>query len=113
MTINKYQKLLDIVNDNTAILTAGKIHDDIPTIHDVGHSLITDHEVIHCGFGLFRSKVLGKDIYFDGGGAMLTLYDNNDDYIVSYTRLSADHDQLVSMGYNLERVKLALESFNE
>ena len=111
--MNKYQVLLDLVKDDIPILTAGKIHDDIPTIHDIGHNLITDIPVIHCGFGLFRSKVNDKNIYFDAGGAMIRLKDSDDNTIVSYTKLDASESQLKSLGYDINKVKSALESFNE
>jgi len=111
--MNKYQVLLDKVNEGHAILTAGRIHDDIPTIHDCGHSLKSDIDIVHCGFGLFRGRILDQDYFFDAGGAMNRITDSNSDYIESWTILSASHDQLITMGYNIESVKLALESFNE
>ena len=112
--MNKYQVLLDKVNSGTAILTAGKIHDNIPTIHDIGHSLPIDSnsKVEHMGFGYFIAEVNGDSITFDGGGAMNNLVDSNGDNILSWCVLGANSGQLESMGYNLESVKSALESFN-
>ena len=112
--MNKYQVLLDYVNSGTAILTAGKIHDNIPTIHDIGHNLPIDSnsEVRHVGFGFFEAKVNDDCITFDGGGAMNRLTDNDRNNILSWCILGANSGQLESMGYNLESVKSALESFN-
>ena len=112
--MNKYQVLLDKVNSGTAILTAGRIHDNIPTIHDIGHNLPIDSnsEVRHVGFGFFEAKVNDDYITFDGGGAMYRLTDNDGNNILSWCVLDANSGQLESMGYNLESVKSALESFN-
>ena len=109
---NKYQVLLDKINSGYAILTAGRIHDDIPTIHDVGHSLKTDIPVNHMGFGFFESRVNGNSITFDAGGAMKREKDSEDNTLFSWTCLFADQSQLDSMGYDLIKVKSALKSFN-
>lgn len=100
------QILLDHVNQGTAVLTAGRIHENIPTIHDVSHRdgarLKTDSEVGHFGFGHFEALVGTQNVAFAGGGLM------NRTESFSWTVLRANPNQLHVMGYDLAEVKDAL-----
>lgn len=61
------QEMQDYLTRGTAVLTAGEIHPDLPTIHDVGPGRrINTPEPKHLGFGMFKAGDYG----FDGGGAM-------------------------------------------
>ena len=65
----------DMPNRAVGVLTAGEIHTDLPTIHDVSHRegarLKCWTPVEHKGFGLFMAKTeQGNEFCFDGGGAM-------------------------------------------
>lgn len=110
-----YDKLLNLVNEGQAILTAGKLHPDIPTIHDVGNRdsqhLKTDSPVEHCGFGLFIAKVGEAEISFDGGGAMNREEDGAGTRY-SWTLLRARAEQLEALNYDLEKVRAALSTLN-
>jgi len=101
------QILKEHLTAGNAILTAGNLHDNIPTIHNISHrdgaSLKVDSEVLHAGFGCFYAKVGGRDITFDGGGAMTRIAD------ISYTLLQATPEQLESMGYDIEEVLASVE----
>lgn len=94
-----------------AVLVAGKVHDDLPTIQEVSHRegarLKTDGEVQHHGFGLFSAKVGDEKISFDGGGAMRRA----DTF--SWCPLIASVDQLAAMGYDLDAAKAAIVELAE
>ncbi len=94
-----------------AVLVAGKVHADLPTIQCVSHPegarLHTDGEVRHAGLGLFLAKVGHKDIRFDGGGAMYRA----DTF--SWCPLIASTDQLAAMGYDIEAAKAAIVELAE
>ena len=67
-------RMLGLVQDGEAVATAGEIHPDIPTIHDIGKSgkIRTVGEVKHVGFGCFKAY-MGEglsDLTFLGGGAL-------------------------------------------
>jgi hypothetical protein len=100
--MSDFQELLDAVNEGRAVLVASADY-GLPTIHDVGHSLKTQGEVTHCGWGLFVAKVLHKEVSFDAGGAMKRSGK------VSWTYLRADDMQLQFMGYDRDEVKATLE----
>lgn len=110
-----YQELIDNLKKGNAILTAGSLHEDIPTIHNVSNHpdaiLQVDDEVRHAGFGLFLAKVGDTDISFNGGGAMRRVENESESY--SYTFLSASPKQLESMGYDIDKVLTAVKSLTE
>jgi len=73
------QSMRDRLEHGEGVLTAGTIHDDIPTIHDVGHrdgaKIKVPFAVVHCGFGLFKAPAPTDEardgaFFFDGGGMM-------------------------------------------
>jgi tetrahydromethanopterin S-methyltransferase subunit G len=96
-----YEKLLKYVKGGTAILTAGEIHKDIPTIHNFAKKY--HNSVEHMGYGLFRGRTGHGEFNFDAGGAM------NRDGGVSWTTLSADKSVLRDLKYNMVKVKRALQ----
>lgn len=104
------QFLLNKLNEGRAILTAGRIHENVPTIHDVGtgdrQTIKTDTPVDHAGYGLFIAKKNGETITFDGGGAMSRLE------TVSFTILRPT-DLAKEMGYNFDIVRAALEELSK
>ena len=102
-----YRKLLDVVKENRAIVTASKIHEDIPTIHDIAGEYHSS--VRHLGFGLFRGETPDGSFTFDAGRAMRTMYDEEGKYILSWTPLSASPEVLAELGYNMDAVRVALE----
>lgn len=95
-----------MTEDNGAVLVAGKVHEDLPTIqcvtHREGARLQTTTEVQHHGFGLFSAEVGSEKISFDGGGAMRRA----DTF--SWCRLIASPEALAAMGYDLEAAKAAI-----
>jgi len=68
------EAMLDCLDNGRGVLTAGEIHEDIPTVHDVSHRpgtrLQTAGEVRHLGMGYFTAKTTNGEVNFDGGGAM-------------------------------------------
>jgi hypothetical protein len=102
------QDMLKIVEEGGAVLVAGKVHADLPTIQEVGHTetarLKTTSEVRHEGFGLFVADVGDDTISFDGGGAMYRA----DSF--SWCRLVASTEALAAMGYHLEGARAAISS---
>ena len=99
------QKMRDYLLEGQAVLVAGSISPDIPTIHDVGqregHALQTQEEVKHAGFGFF----FAGDWMFDGGGAM------NHSKGFSWTLLlSRIGDDPATIGYDMPRVLSAVEA---
>lgn len=108
-----FEYMLDQVQDGQAILTAGEIHPDIPTINRIGYregaGLKSDDEVAHLGFGLFRGHVKGLAFFFDGGGAMR----RSDGFSWCFLKAEKAEDRatvLEALGYDLEKVVAALES---
>jgi len=96
-----YKKLLQKVTSGTPILTAGEIHDDIPTIHTFAKKYHSS--VKHLGYGMFRGETPNGQFTFDAGGAM------NRDGDISWTTLDADKNVLRDLGYNMSKVKKALK----
>lgn len=99
------QSMLNRVSEGDAVLTAGEIHPDIPTIHNVGHRdgqrINVGAEVRHAGFGCFiADSPLGR-ISFDGGGAMQRAPS------FSWTPLSGP---VAEYGYDFDAAQTALES---
>ena len=98
-------KMLALVSEGTGVLTAGEIHPDIPTIHDVGDNegrrLKTDGEVRHLGFGYFSARVGNDKVGFDGGGAMRRV-DDADWSWCPYT------GPVVETGYDLDAAREAI-----
>jgi hypothetical protein len=103
-----YQPLYDAIQAGRAILTAGRVHPDIPVIQDVGHALPTDGEVRHIGFGCFLANVGGEDISFDGGGAM-TREEQDGKWVYSWTYLTGSREALLAMGYPWDEVRVAVD----
>lgn len=101
-----YAKMLETLSATTGVLTAGEIHPDIPTIHDVGYRegcrLRCTTEVRHAGWGLFLAEVAGKRFSFDGGGAMTRAE------TFSWTLLRFDTPGFAELGYNADAVRAAL-----
>lgn len=93
--------LLKELKRGNAVLTAQKIHDDIPTIHEVGKPKYWS-TVKHLGMGMFRGETGNGTFDFDGGGAM------NRAGNLSWTRLNAERDVLRDLKYNTGKVKKAL-----
>jgi len=108
-----YQELLRQVENGGAILTAGRIHPDIPIIQEVGHQegmpLKCLSEVKHLGFGFFRGETQHGEFSFDGGGAMNQVKDG-DKWLFGWTSLRASAEVLGDLGYDLDKVAQALES---
>jgi len=102
-----YSVLINELKQGNAVLVADNEH-GIPTIHDIGNGpnckLRTDTEVIHCGYGFFKSTVDNQTISFDAGGAMRM------EKGYSWTLLYALPSQLISMGYDIQAVLEILES---
>ncbi len=98
--------MLKIVEEGGAVLTAGEIHDDIPTIHGVSHHegarLHTDDEVRHLGWGFFLAMVGGEKISFDAGGAMRRAE------TFSWSPLIASAEALAAMGYDMDAARAAI-----
>ena len=107
-------------NPSSGVLTAGTIHDDIPTINSIstreGATLRCTREVVHIGYGCFRGGVPSGQFTFDGGGAMYKVRTEADKYDFSYTYLTPgtrcqDHTKvLLELGYDRAAVLAALKS---
>ena len=94
-----YAKLLDNCKDGSYILTAGKIHDDILTIHDTP-------EGKHLGFGYFIGTTNnGHEFNFEGGGAMHS-YKLNDKYCVSFCYLRSRNIDAVAYDLKYDHNKM-------
>ena len=111
-----YKRMLDLLVNGVGVLTTSGVHDDLPTIQDVGRRegqrLQVVTEVRHAGMGLFLAQAPfgGKDISFDGGGAMQSAEDEDGKWLFSFTPLRCDsQEQLVSMGYDYEAAIAAVE----
>ena len=102
-----YAAMLETLNGTTGVLTSQHVHPDIPTIHEVGCRdkcrLRCDTEVRHAGWGLFLAEVGGKQLSFDGGGAMR----RGDTF--SWTPLRFDTPGFAELGYDAGAVRAALE----
>ncbi len=105
------QEMCNIVQAGGAVLVAGKVHEDLPTIQQVsqrdGARLKVDTPVGHHGYGLFAAKVGGEMISFDGGGAMRRAG------TFGWCPLVASPEALAAMGYNLEAVEAAISELIE
>lgn len=98
-----YRKLLDYLEEeDAAILTAGTIHKDIPTIHDF-YPARYYKSIDHMGFGFFEGRTESGTFSFDGGGAMRR------NGWISWTPLRATKEVLADLGYSREKVKKALK----
>jgi len=107
------QEMLEMLDRTGGVLTAGEIHPDVPTIHDVGNRdgqrLKSTVPVEHKGFGLFMGMTPnGEKFSFDGGGAM---YRSEEPYPegISFTALRCSFEAAKSMGYNREKARTAIE----
>ena len=105
--------MLASLQEAGGVLTAGTIHADIPTIHDVGHRegvrLRSTVPIVHKGFGLFMGIAPdGNKFSFDGGGAM---FRSDEDWPIgiSWTDLRCSFETAKSMGYDRAKAKAALE----
>jgi len=100
--------MLKITEEGGAVLVAGKVHADLPTIQEVSNRetarLKTTSEVSHIGFGLFLAKVGDEEISFDGGAAMYRA----DSF--SWCRLVASTEALAAVGYDLDAARAAISS---
>jgi len=95
-------KLLSKVTSGKPILTAGKYHEDIPTIHDVAGKY--HNTVDHMGFGMFQGHTPHGKFTFDGGGAM---YHTGN---VSWCLLGVENPAVLrDLKYSLPKVKAALK----
>jgi len=96
--LNRMAALLD---GGHAVLTAGKLHPDLPAIHEVGPGRTVDTpEVRHLGFGTFK----GGDYTFRGGGAMTRSGP------ISWTTLSGPDPDSV---YDFQAAKAAVAELQE
>lgn len=104
-----YEKLIRSVMDGVPILTATKIHDDIPTIHTFAgkyHSSVN-----HIGFGCFVGKTENGEFTFYGGGAMNRDTLTNGNYFC-WCPLGASKKVLKDLNYDSEKVLNALNILN-
>jgi len=101
VTPEALEVLMKAVMRGTKILTAGEIHDDIPTIHSIGGKY--RRSVKHLGFGCFEGETPHGKFTFDGGGAMTRSHGT------AWTYLSADDAVTRDLGYDIRKVKKALE----
>ena len=101
-----YQKLLDRMSTG-AILTAGEIHEDIPTIHSLPGKYHSS--VRHLGFGVFTGKTENGEFQFDGGGAMRRESAPENEYFLSWCPLTASPEVLDNLGYDKAQVTAALK----
>lgn len=97
------RKMLETLEDGTAVLTAGEIHEDIPTIDDVGPGRRIDapEPVRHLGFGLFRTG----EYSFNAGGAM------NRAEGFSWTKLTGP--DVEALGYDVTAARAAVRELLE
>ena len=111
-----YEKMAQYLSEDIGVLTAGEIDGRIPTIHDVGRRegqrLQVVTEVRHAGFGLFLAQAPagGRDISFDGGGAMYHAENDDGGCGFGWTLLRGTREQLESMGYDFDA---ALDAIRE
>lgn len=97
-----YLKLLRYVEEGDAILTAGEIHEAIPTIHNFYPQKYYT-SIKHLGFGFFEGETEQGKFSFDAGGAM------HRNGRISWTLLRAKENVLKDLGYDSEKVKNALK----
>jgi len=107
----QYTDVLAMLKTGRAILFSSSPEGyDLPTIHQVGHILKTDTEVIHLGWGMFEAKVQGEAINFDAGGAMYDIFNADGKRVNSCSRLRATPAQLAYMGYNVDATIATVEA---
>jgi hypothetical protein len=119
-------KMLAMVTTGDGVLTAGEIHPDIPTIHNVSHRdgarLKSTVEVSHCGFGLFKGvSPNGHEFFFDGGGAMRRAEADEVGEGFSWCPFTAGsgvpfeahRDTITMTGYDFHKVASALQELVE
>lgn len=91
----------DALSVGKGVLTAGKVHDDIPTIHQVGPGsrIDTGARVEHQGFGSMKA---GNFRFYAGG----SMYDRD---VCSWTPFYTITGESVGEVYDLEAAKAAVE----
>jgi len=105
--IEVYREMLEIVNKGLGILTAGRIHPDIPTIHNFCPKEYFA-SIAHHGWGVFSGRTPSGGFNFNAGGAMTTRDIEGGGWI-SFTPLWYDNEQVLQdLGYSLKRVRKAL-----
>jgi hypothetical protein len=115
MTLNEAkEQMLKKLDDGLGVLVSVPglgIH----TIHEIspyeGSGLQSLTEVVHCGFGLFRSSTPSGEFYFNGGGAM----ERCD--LFAWTDLWAKNGNtseiLKDLGYDVTLVREVIEKLEE
>lgn len=101
-----YETLLKFVTDKAPVLTSVKLHEDIPTIHEIGGEYRSS--VNHIGFGCFVGKTPSGEFTFDGGGAMAKV-EASDGKVIGYTALSGTKRVLEDLNYDIDKVITALK----
>ena len=116
VTLGAVTELLIGLDAYGAVLTAARIHADVPTIHDInnrkGARLQTKTEVKHLGFGFFEAMTESGKLTFEGGGA-LRRAPNGENSDLGWCPLYADPGVLDDLGYDRAAVRAALESIEQ